>query len=84
MNCLRAFHSEGVVNKHTPGKFNLREFDHHRQLIRKTTFDGAADAQLTRTNDSERDVVLAKHLERGARQGTQRAHQPKNPTRVRP
>ena len=47
MNCLRAFHSEGVVNKHTPGKFILREFDHHRQIIRTTTFDGAADAQLT-------------------------------------
>ena len=47
MKCLRTFHSEGAVDKHTPGRFNLLRYDHHRSIVRKTTFDGATEAQLT-------------------------------------
>jgi len=47
MNCIRTFHSEGAVDKATPGRFNLRDFDHHRSITRALIFDGAADAQLT-------------------------------------
>ena len=45
MHCLREFHSTGCVNKQTPGIFNLSDFDHNREIIRQTTFDGGTDAQ---------------------------------------
>ena len=45
MQCLRQFHSAGCVNQKKPGIFNLRDFDHHREITNQTTFDGGTDAQ---------------------------------------
>ena len=45
MQCLRQFHSAGCVNQKKPGIFNLRDFDHHREITNQTTFDGGTDEQ---------------------------------------
>ena len=47
MQCIREFHSKGRVNKATPGRFTLLDFDHHRMVIHGLSFDGAAEPQLT-------------------------------------
>jgi hypothetical protein len=46
MQQLRQFHSAGCIDKRRVGIFNVRDFDHHREIIRQTTFDGGTDAQL--------------------------------------
>ena len=42
---LCQFHSHGHVDKHTPGTFCLRDFDHHREIVNQTTWDGASEVQ---------------------------------------
>ena len=47
MECLRQFHSVGRQGSKYAGIFDLRAFDHHRDIIRLCAFDGASEAQLT-------------------------------------
>lgn len=45
MQQLRQFHSAGCIDKRRVGIFNVRDFDHHREITGQTTFDGGTDAQ---------------------------------------